>query len=157
MHLLCLYWVMEKVAAIFDVIGQSATQCSSIYVCAHIFSSHWLFVLLLYAFTTPAAAVFFSSSSSPLSFSLISRGTDNNNEAERTKNWTVHDSTVVARVHCSNVSKKSDGKKKNEREKDSRFFFCLLLYSNKLNVNRWLTIFLLLSPSYTNKKNETNG
>jgi hypothetical protein len=52
--------------------------------------------------------------------------------------------------------KKRDGKKKKERkkEKDSRFFFCLLLYSNKLHVNRWLTIFLLLSFSYEPTDNE---
>lgn len=49
----------EKVAAIFNVIGQSATQCSSICMRAYILF-HRLFVLLLYAFTIPAAAASFS-------------------------------------------------------------------------------------------------
>jgi len=119
--------------------------------------SHWLFVLLLYAFTTPAAAVFFSSSSSsPLSFFLISHGTDNNNEAERTKTELYMTLLPWHAFIVRTCQKKAmERKRTREKEKDSRFFFVFYYTQTNCIVSRWLTIFLLLS--YTNKKSETNG
>ncbi len=117
-----------KVAAIFQC-TRAVSHLVFIYICVrthiYIYSAfHRLFVLLLYAFTIPAAAVFFSSSS-PLSFSLISCGTDNNNEAERTKTE-LYMTLLSWHAFIVRTCQKSDGKKKKrkeKKEKDSRLFF----------------------------------